>query len=62
MKKKNIIEKKQALVRNDIRHYNQQMDDIEKQITVLKKKKTVLSQKISRKEIYFNQLEQDKSK
>ena len=55
-----IIEKKQALVQNDIDHYNRRLDEIENEISLLHKKKNVLQQKIGKKQIYLNQLESDK--
>lgn len=61
MSPEEIIEKKQSLVNNDIAHYNKRMDEIENEICVLKRKKNAIQQKISKKQIYFNQLDNDKS-
>jgi phage regulator Rha-like protein len=55
-----IIEKKQALVQNDIDHYNKRLDELENEKALLNKKKNILQQKIGRKQIYLNQLESDK--
>ena len=59
MTPKEIIEKKQALTQNDINHYNIRIDELESEIVVLNKKKNALQQKISKKQIYINQLESD---
>lgn len=59
MTPKEIIEKKQALAQNDINHYNIRIDELESEIVVLNKKKNALQQKISKKQIYINQLESD---
>lgn len=55
-----IIEKKQALVQNDIDHFNRRMCEIEQEICELQKKKNALMQRISKKHVYLNQLESDK--
>lgn len=60
MNNNEIIEKKQSLIQNDINHFNSQMNDIENEILRLNKKKNLLHQKIGKKQIYFNQLENDK--
>ena len=61
MTKTEIIEKRQALVQNDIDHYNRRMDEIENEIALLNKKKNVLQQKIGKKQIFLNQLESNKA-
>ena len=61
MTKTEIIEKRQALVQNDIDHYNRRMDEIENEIALLNKKKNALQQKIGKKQIFLNQLESDKA-
>lgn len=60
MTKNEIIEKRQALVQNDIDHYNRRMDEIENEIALLNKKKNALQQRIGKKQIFLNQLESDK--
>ncbi|WP_142783363.1 hypothetical protein [Changchengzhania lutea] len=55
-----MIEKKQALVQNDIDHYNRRLDELENEKAELAKKKNIIQQKIGKKEIYLNQLESDK--
>lgn len=55
-----IIEKKQALVQNDIDHYNRRLDELENEVGQIQKKKNIIQQKIGRKQIYLNQLESDK--
>ena len=61
MTKTEIIEKRQALVQNDIDHYNRRMDEIENEIALLNKKKNALQQKIGKKQIFLNQLESNKA-
>ena len=60
MTKNEILELRQKLTQNDIDHYNRRMDEIENEISLLKKKKNILQQKIGKKQIYINQLENDK--
>lgn len=59
MTPKEIIEKKIALVQNDINHYNKRCAEIVDEIGALEKKKLKIQYKISNKQSYRNLLEKD---
>ncbi len=60
MTTKEIIDKEQALVSNDIAHYNRRLHEIEHEIRVLTAKKNVLVQKIKWRKIYCSALDSNK--
>ena len=61
MTENEIIEKKQALVMNDIAWLNRRIDEINNEVAALEKKKFTILRKISKKDIYYSQLESDKT-
>ena len=59
MSEKEIIEKKIAIVQNDIDHYNRRCCELQDEIGALEKKKHSFQMKISKKYCYRNLLEKD---
>lgn len=59
MTDKEIIEKKMALVQNDIDHYQREFAKLCDRINMLEKEKESVRRRISRKDIYKAQLARD---
>ena len=59
MTQQEILELRIKIANNDIMHFNKNMGEADKQIEVLNRKKSVIAQKISKKQIYIGLLEKD---